>query len=278
MIRGGSPIGIEGRMHINQWFLSFGSYSCGHRIESRRAVPDMELTKIGQCKQQPFAIRRHSWGGGTLTDGGSIEHEFTLTELLCPGIERPAIDVVLQQRVGTVEFGIDVVRLLLIMGRNVVEPMPVRTPRGERFELIGTAIDVVNLVLCGIIQDQIAAEVDDFNLLYVTCVENLSCLVHGEGYDLVVQRMPCRIDACRKRAVGLQVDLRGRMVVDEHRAAFQLANVEQRVPRPILILRNMAVDALAFLVLTEHHVVKDDAFIEVRNVTLAYHHVLVVYV
>ena len=100
----------------------------------------METPVLSYGKEDIMPIGTNTRQRDALVNGGSIKHQFFITEAMRRHIERTAIEVVLHLRIG----GPDILVAHLFRQRNglaVVEVLAVRRPRGIYLQQGGVVAD-----------------------------------------------------------------------------------------------------------------------------------------
>ena len=237
-------------------------------------VPDVEHAVVAEGEHQEAAVGRYAGQGDALAEAVGAEHQLAGPELVGVGVERLAVEVVLDllgahDDLGLVAYGV----AELEVGTAVVDGLAVGGPAGEYLELRGVALDVGHLVPLHVVGNEIAGRVEHLDLVQVAGVEALARVV-GRVDDEGQPGMPRRVDASRDDGVVLHVDLPQPAVVVDDGAALVLAGVELHALRVVLLVV-VAVDALAVQLGAAEHVVDHHPLVVVLKAALVKRQLLV---
>ena len=155
----------------------------------------METAVLSLGKEQVAPVRTDARQGGTLVPSSGIIHQLLLAEAMCLHIERAAVEVILYLRIG----GPDVLAAhLLRQGHRltVIEVLAVGRPSGIDLQQGGVVADDLHRIGLHIVEDQVAFQVIDLNLVGIERMEALSRQVGREGNQFL-GGMPGRIDTSR---------------------------------------------------------------------------------
>ena len=212
-------------------------------------VPDVELAVVTQGVEYVTSVGTDAGHGAALVERVAGNLHTGRTELPGSLVEGDGHEVVIYAVVmlqqGRSLEGIGYFHEAGFVGSAEIEGLAVGRPAGEGLQILGGAQDVLDLVLLGIIEKEVAGLIDDLNLLLTVDMEGLTGLVGGEGYPGMFG-MPAGIDACGKDGRVLDLYLAGLVSLHEDGSSVVGTYVEEHLLRTVVLVV-VAVDAVIVL-------------------------------